>query len=156
MIAGITHENDRAAGRVRGFLRELARHGIERGAVQVIESAYRVGAGAAAMKRLLETETPPTAIFCGSDILAAGAVKHCVDQRIDIPRSVSILGFDNHEIAELTTPELTTLEVPAREMGRLAGDYVLASPAQRPHLHQRELSIRLVVRGSTGPAASSD
>ena len=155
MIAGITHDNDRAAGRVTGFLRELAKHGIEPGDVQVIEGAYRVGTGAAAMKRLLDGDVPPTAVFCGSDILAAGAVKHCLDAGIDVPRTVSVLGFDNHEIAELTTPELTTLEVPAREMGRLAGDYVLASTTQRRHLQQRELAIRLVVRGSTGPAASS-
>jgi Periplasmic binding protein-like domain len=59
------------------------------------------------------------------------------------------------EIAELTTPELTTLEVPARDMGRLAADYVLASPLQRNHLKERELPIRLVVRESTGPAPAT-
>src|SRR5271163_1126899 len=67
-------------------------------------------------------------------------------------RDVSIVGFDNLEIAELTTPELTTLEVPARDMGRLAADYVLASPVQRKHLKERELPIRLVIRESSGPA----
>lgn len=61
------------------------------------------------------------------------------------------MGFDNLEIAELTSPELTTLEVPARDMGRLAADYILASPLQRRHLRQRELAIRLITRSSTGP-----
>ena len=94
----------------------------------------------------------PTAIFCGSDILAAGAIKYCGEVGISVPQDVSIIGFDNLEIAELTTPELTTLEVPARDMGRLAADYVLASPLQRKHLKDHELPIRLVVRGSSGPA----
>ena len=71
---------------------------------------------------------------------------------ISVGRDVSIVGFDNLEIAELTTPEPTTLEAPARDMGRLAADYVLASPSQRNHLTERELPIRLVVRDSTGPA----
>jgi len=49
----------------------------------------------------------------------------------------------------LTSPELTTLEVPSRDMGRIAADYILASPSQRLHLKGRELAIRLIVRGST-------
>jgi LacI family transcriptional regulator len=152
MIAGITHDNDRAAGRVAGFLDELARHGIARASVPVVEGVYNIGAGAAAMKTLLAGALRPSAVFCGSDILAAGAVKHCAEAGVKVPDAVSILGFDNLEIAELTAPELTTLEVPAREMGRLAADHLMLSPMQRRHSHQRELAIRLVVRGSTGIA----
>ena len=58
---------------------------------------------------------------------------------------------NNLKIAELTTPELTTLEAPAHDLGRLAAEYILASPPQKAHLRQRELAIRLVVRGGTGP-----
>jgi LacI family transcriptional regulator len=152
MIAGITHDNDRAAGRVIGFLDELARHGIARESVQVVEGVYNISAGTAAMKTLLSAAERPTAVFCGSDILAAGAVKYCAEVGLKVPDAVSILGFDNLEIAELTSPELTTLEVPAREMGRLAADHVMLSTMQRRHIHQRELAIRLVVRGSTGTA----
>ena len=104
------------------------------------------------MAALMDLPERPTAVFCGSDILAAGAIKYCAEVGIFVPRDVSIVGFDNLEIAELTTPELTTLDVPARDMGRLAADYVLASPVQRKHLKERELPIRLVVRESSGPA----
>jgi LacI family transcriptional regulator len=152
MIAGITHDNDRAAGRVAGFLDELERHGIARDSVAVVEGVYNVSAGAAAMKALLAGAVRPTAIFCGSDILAAGAVKHCTEVGVKVPDEVSILGFDNLEISELTSPELSTLEVPAREMGRLAADHVMLSAMQRRHSHQRELAIGLIVRGSTGTA----
>ncbi len=154
MIAGITHDNDRAAGRVAGFLGELARNGIARAAVPVEEGVYTIGAGAAAMRRLLLLSVRPTAVFCGSDILAAGAVKYCAEAGVAVPGAVSVIGFDNLEIAELASPELTTLEVPAREMGRLAADYVLLTPMQRRYFQQRELAIKLVVRGSAGMAPS--
>ena len=97
----------------------------------------------------------PTGVFCGSDIIAAGTVKFCAREGIKVPGEVSVMGFDNLEISELTSPELTTLEVPAREMGRLAADYLTASDAQRQHMQHRELPVRLVVRGSTGQAPAS-
>ncbi|WP_192385379.1 LacI family DNA-binding transcriptional regulator [Mesorhizobium silamurunense] len=151
MIAGITRDNDRAAGRRDGFLNELERSGIDHTRVPVVEGAYRLDDGRRCMLRLMEEDRRPTAVFCGSDILAAGAIKHCHAARIAVPGEVSIVGFDNLEIAELTSPELTTLEVPARDMGRIAADYILASPSQRLHLRQRELAIRLIVRESTAP-----
>lgn len=152
MIAGITQDNDRAEGRLAGFRDEVARSGLDPAAVPVIEAAYAFGNGRSGMRTLMTAAEPPTAVFCGSDILAAGAIKYCQEERIAVPGDVSILGFDNLEIAELTVPELSTLEVPARDMGRHAADYILASPLQRRHLRQRELPIRLIVRGSTGPA----
>jgi LacI family transcriptional regulator len=153
MIAGITQDNDRAKGRVEGFLNELGKAGLDLRQVPVLEGAYKVGEGRACMEKLMSARPRPTAVFCGSDILAAGAIKYCHDAEIAIPGDVSIIGFDNLEIAELTTPELTTLEVPSTDMGRLAADFVLASPLQRRHLRQRELAIRLITRNSTGPVS---
>lgn len=151
MIAGITENNDRAAARRDGFLTEVER---QLGAKpMVVESAYKIEGGRAAMRRLMTKETPPTAVFCGSDIIAAGAIKYCHENGIAVPKTVSILGFDNLEIAELTTPDLTTVEVPAREMGTMAADYLLATSSQRQHMRQRELPLRLVVRASTEPVA---
>lgn len=151
MIAGITDNNDRAAARRDGFLAELMKQGFDLRDVPVLESAYKIEGGRVAMRRLMTEDTKPTAVFCGSDIIAAGAIKYCHEQKISVPEAVSVLGFDNLEIAELTTPDLTTVEVPAREMGTIAGDYLLATPAQRQHMRHRELPLRLVVRGSTAP-----
>ncbi|MEI2302376.1 LacI family DNA-binding transcriptional regulator [Ensifer sp. MJa1] len=153
MIAGITENNDRAATRRDGFVAELEKHGIPKSEIAVLESAYKIEAGRNAMKRLMERPDRPTAVFCGSDIIAAGVIKYCHENQIGVPNDISILGFDNLEIAELTTPDLTTVEVPAREMGTLAGDYLLATNAQRQHMRQRELPLRLIVRASTAPTA---
>jgi len=152
MIAGITQDNDRAKDRVTGFLAELAAQGLDPAAMPLREAPYSVVAGAAAMRDILAQGGRPTAVFCASDTLAAGAIKHCTAAGIDVPGAISVLGFDNLEIAELTTPELTTFEVPARDMGRLAADYITASPTQRLHMRGTELPIRLAVRGSTGAA----
>ncbi len=151
MLGGITDNNDRAVSRRDGFIAEMREAGVD--ALSVIESAYRVEGGRAGMRQLMEADKPPTAVFCGSDIVAAGALKYCREQRLSVPGAVSILGFDNLEIGELTTPELTTVDVPAREMGTLAADYLLATPALRQHMRIRELSLRLVVRGSTAAAS---
>jgi LacI family transcriptional regulator len=153
MIAGVTLDNDRAQGRVDGFRRGLANFGVDVSGLPVIEAPYKIDSGYAAMKMLMENNPTLTAIFCGSDILAAGATKFCSHSGIKVPDDVSILGFDNLEVVELTTPELSTLEVPALEMGRLAADYILAHPVQRKHIRQRDLPVRLIIRGSTGPVA---
>lgn len=151
MIAGITRHNDRARDRVTGFLAELISRGIPASEVSVLEAPYSVSAGIGAMRALLEHSKQPTAVFCASDILAAGAIKHCTAAQIAVPGEISILGFDDLEIARLTTPELTTFEVPAADMGRLAADVLFASATQKLHLENRELEVRMAVRGSTAP-----
>lgn len=151
MIAGITRHNDRARERVTGFLTELVAHGIPATEVRVHEVPYSVLAGIGAMRAVLDTPDWPTAVFCASDILAAGAIKHCTAMQIDVPGTISILGFDDLEVARLTTPELTTFEVPAADMGRLAADVIVASPTQKLHFQNTELHVRMAVRGSTGP-----
>ncbi len=155
MLAGITDNNDRATARVKGFTETLAGLGVARAAISVIELPYRIEEGRAGMQTLFETVPHVTAVFCGSDILAAGALKYCNAAGIAVPGDVSVLGFDNHELAGLTTPELSTLEVPAKEMGRLAADFIVAEPGQRIHLRQPQPEVRLVIRGSTGPSRAA-
>jgi LacI family transcriptional regulator len=152
MIAGVTEDNDRARDRRDGFLQALSELGLPRKSIPVVEAPYSLEAGFAAMRALMRRPKPPTAVFCGSDTLAAGAVKYCNQHEIKVPGDVSILGFDNLEIAELTVPELSTVEVPAEEMGILTAEYVLAPPKQREFMRHRELKTRLIVRNSTGPA----
>ncbi|MCG5479994.1 substrate-binding domain-containing protein [Sinorhizobium alkalisoli] len=151
MIAGITENNDRASARRDGFLGELKRQGLANDNITVTESAYKIEGGRDSMRKLMTGPNPPSAVFCGSDIIAAGAIKYCHAEGIRVPEDVSVFGFDNLEIAELTHPELTTIEVPARDMGTIAAEYLLATPLQRQHMRQRELSLKLVVRASTAP-----
>lgn len=152
MIAGVTKDNDRARDRRDGFVDALLTLGVPPNQINTVEARYDVDSGKLAMQSLFQSTVHPTAVFCGSDILAAGALKLCQSRGIRVPEDISIVGFDNLEIAKLTTPDLTTLEVPAREMGSLAGEYALANERERALLRERELDIRLIVRNSSGTA----
>ncbi|MGN6306004.1 MAG: LacI family DNA-binding transcriptional regulator, partial [Mesorhizobium sp.] len=153
MVAGVTRGNDRATQRRDGFLAALDEAGIARRDIVVIEAPYRIENGRAAMQSLMQTHPRPTAVFCGSDILAVGAIKYCDGAGIAVPGEVSVVGFDNLEVAELVTPELTTVDVPAREMGEAAASALLRLGGGKETFIVTELPTRLIVRGSTGPVA---
>lgn len=152
MIAGVTAGNDRARQRRDGFLTALEQDGIDPREVVVIEAAYNIELGRSAMQSLMQTMPRPTAVFCGSDILAAGAIRHCQMAKIAVPDEVSVMGFDNLEVAELVKPELTTLNVPLKAMGEAAAETLMALSQNREHERVVDLPLRLVVRQSTGPA----
>ena len=155
MIAGVTKSNDRAAERVRGFLHAADQVGIGREGIEVIEAPYRMNSGEAGLRLILERHPDVTAVFCGSDILAVGAMKECRQRGLRIPEDLSIIGFDNLELAEYLWPPLTTIAIPAEIMGDRAADYLLAGPKERP-LHARvELETQLIVRGTTAPPRRS-
>ena len=151
MIAGITRQNDRAADRVKGFTRAVALLGLGASSVEVIEAPYRMASGEAALRLILDKHPDVTAVFCGSDILAVGAMKECRRRGLALPGDFSVVGFDNLEIAEYLFPSLTTIAIPAEAMGERAADFLLAEPGDRP-LHARvELETQLIVRETSGP-----
>ncbi|WP_425419382.1 LacI family DNA-binding transcriptional regulator [Oricola indica] len=152
MIAGVTKGNDRARLRRDGFLEGLEASGLSAQDVFVIEAPYKIENGIHAMQSLMQTYPRPTAVFCGSDILAAGAVKYCNSHGIRIPDDVSIVGFDDLEIAELVDPSLTTVHVPAKQMGEHAARMLSKTPSEKSGHDVHELQTRLIVRASTGPA----
>ncbi len=154
VIAGITRDNDRASGRLEGFLAMAERRGIDRSSIVVVESPYEFSRGRAAVKIILNQNRNVTAIFCGSDVLAVGALRGCKDAGLSVPQDISMIGFDNLDIAEYITPGLTTIDVPARLMGEQAANYFLADQSSL-NIHSRvELETRLIVRDSTAPARS--
>jgi len=152
VIAGVTRDNDRASGRLEGFLAVAERRGIERSSIVVVESPYEFSRGRAAAKIILNQNKNVTAIFCGSDVLAVGALRGCKDAGLSVPQDISMIGFDNLDVAEYLTPGLTTVDVPARLMGEEAANYFLADQNSLD-IHSRvELETRLIVRESTAPA----
>lgn len=94
----------------------------------------------------------PDAIFCGNDQIARGVVDALRERGLDVPRDVSVIGFDNWEIvAAATRPPLTTVDMNLKELGREAGRLVLAlaeGKAVEPGV--RKLPCQLVVRESCG------
>jgi LacI family transcriptional regulator len=109
--------------------------------------------GYAATRRLLELPDPPTAVFAFNDLLAVGALRAAHDLGISVPDELSIVGFDDLDIASLVTPQLTTVRQPLAEMGRLAATLLLdmlgGGTVQPLHF---ELTTTLVERQSTATA----
>jgi len=159
VIAGITQDNDRSAERVAGFTRALARRGIALAPERVIERPYTVPEARQAMAALLRLPEPPTAVMCGNDILAYGALQECLWRDLRVPEQISITGFDNIEMAAHCRPGITTLHVPAFELGETAARILLdaqadagsAAPAAVRAPQHVFMELELIVRGTTAP-----
>ena len=151
MIAGISQGNDRARERIVGVGEALARAGLRFAPARLLERPYSVSAGRDALRQLMTLTPPPTALVCGNDILALGALLEAAALNLRVPDELSVTGFDDLDIAREIPPGLTTVHAPLEEMGRRTAAYLLdgAPLGDRP-LHI-ELPADLVVRGSTGP-----
>ena len=101
------------------------------------------------MREVLRGATRPTAVVCGNDVQAIGALAECHAQGIAVPREISVTGFDDLEMAAVVTPALTTVHFPTAELGTYAAQHLLARLAGKPFAARTELPVSLVVRAST-------
>src|SRR6266536_579665 len=113
-------------------------------------SLFGVEGGQAAALRLFDRGV--TAIACGSDLMALGAIRAARTRGLSVPGDVSVVGYDDSPLIAFTDPPLTTLRQPVREMSvaavRALVDEIHGDPA--PHSEDM-FRPELVVRGSTGP-----
>ncbi|HZR38648.1 MAG TPA: LacI family DNA-binding transcriptional regulator [Ktedonobacteraceae bacterium] len=126
----------------------LLQHGLEPG--PVCEAKYSFRSGYEAMRQVLETQRPFTAVMVGSDTMALGAMRAVREGGLRIPDDVSVISFDNAELAAFTEPPLTTIDFDFGQQDAMAVKYLielLNDPDMK--LHQRVLLPNLVVRGST-------
>lgn len=149
MIAGVTRDNDRARDRVAGLRDALRTHGLALAPARVVEQPYSVAAGREGMRMLASRGALPSAVICGSDVLAFGAVAECTAMGLRVPDDISIVGFDDLEFAAHLNPPLTTMQVPAAEMGQRAANYLLARLHGETPADCAEVEARLIVRGTT-------
>ena len=102
--------------------------------------------------QLLRGNSPPTALVCATDVIAVGAIRAAHELGVKVPEDVSIVGYDDIDLASYVDPPLTTLRNPMRELGEVALDLLLDGRASETGPISRRLTGALVVRGSTGPA----
>jgi LacI family transcriptional regulator len=151
MIAGIRRHNDRATDRVLGVSEALRAAGLSLPEEWILECRYDYNEAGQALRRLLARSPRPTAIVCGNDVLAIGALLEAQAAGVRVPAELSIVGFDDLELARHLRPSLTTMRVPTEEMWCRAADYLLAVLASSPAIDNFEIEVGLVVRESTGP-----
>ncbi|PHR23244.1 MAG: LacI family transcriptional regulator [Hoeflea sp.] len=151
MIAGISQMNDRAADRMEGVRATAERAGIARAQLPVIEAAYTFDDGARAFGELMALSPRPTAVMCGNDVLAVGAMQKARELGLGVPEDVSITGFDDIDLASVVAPKLTTIRVPHRRMGEAAAEMLIKLINKQPVERQIEIPTAIVERDTLGP-----
>ncbi len=148
-ISGPLHTTPGEA-RHQGFIKTLADGGVEDPEAYHLEGDFREEGGYQAMLRLLALPRPPTAVFSANNLQTIGALKALRDMGVRVPEEMSIIGFDDLDLASLLSPALTVIDRPTAEQGALAARLLLAGlhGARRRQPQRIVLNTRLVVRDS--------
>lgn len=142
--------------RFQGYREALEAEGLAWAEVAIVDRPENSEAeGAAAMRALLAAPSRPTAVLCITDRLALGALDALRQAGLAVPRDVSVVGFDDIPRAAQAGPPLTTIRQAHHEKGLLAGRALVGRLRGEAVVERTDLPVRLVVRGSTGPARRS-
>ena len=134
----------------KGFRLALALHDYAFSPEQMAEAEFTVDEGQTAMRRILAHNPDLDAVICGDDYQAIGAMRALQEQGRRIPHDVAVIGHHNYEIAELTQPALTTIDLGTSLMGRLAGQRLLNMlDGQDQDIWSILAPVTLIERGST-------
>jgi LacI family transcriptional regulator len=138
--------------RVFGYRDALSEAGIPFDENLVLLGDYHPESGQELSSLLLKRPDPPTALFMCNDLMAIGALRAAIQLGIRVPEDLSIVGFDDIELASYTNPALTTIAQPKAEVGSRAAQLLIEQISDRSRPCQRiVLPVRLVVRESSGP-----
>jgi LacI family transcriptional regulator, galactose operon repressor len=137
--------------RRRGFREALAQRGVKLRPSYDREGNYTFDSGIAEARELLSLKPRPTAIFAGNDEMAAGIFKVAHELGLEIPRQLSVVGFDDSATALRLWPVLTSVRLPVRDMGKLATDKLFGRHAKKrpPENEITEVIPKLIIREST-------
>ena len=139
--------------RYEGFAEELAAHNVPLEDQYRKFADFREAGGYQAMLQLLALPERPTAVFCANNVMTIGALKALHSMRVTVPRDMSVIGFDDLDLATLLSPPLTVIDRPMADQGVLAARLLLTRLADRStEAPQRVvLPTRLVERASCSP-----
>lgn len=112
-------DTDSARAKRAGFVQAMARHGLPCTDAHVLEVEKTLDGGLAAAKTLLEGALPFTAVVCGEDVAAAGALKGFLRAGLRVPQDVAVIGYNNSEYARTCEPQLTTVDNKPETVGML-------------------------------------
>lgn len=139
-----------AALRSQCFRRAIAERGL--GPAQLLEGDFTEESGIAAAEVLLASGRIPTAVFAANDLTAAGLIETFARVGLQVPRDISVVGYDNIYIAGMRQIALTTVDQPRVAMGRLSLELLMERLEGRTDRVTRLLAPRLVVRSTTAAA----
>ncbi|HYL40282.1 MAG TPA: LacI family DNA-binding transcriptional regulator [Candidatus Binatus sp.] len=143
--------------RLNGYRSALAGAGLDLPAERVLPGRASIDGGESAFQRAWAAGLRPTAVLAMSDAMAIGMMRAAGHLGLSVPGDVSVVGFDDIDLAALVDPALTTVHQPIRRKGVEAVRLLLAEIAPTPRRRPEHLRLetRLVVRASTGPVPSA-
>ena len=149
-------DDDESGARTAGYRKALEEGGLSRDATLEISADATEDGGYDAARRLLALETLPTALFAVTDAMAVGALGALREAGIAVPGDVAVAGFGDRPIARYVMPTLSSVRVPAFELGRLAIDRMLRAIARGGRSESHDvLECSIVPRDSCGVHESS-
>jgi LacI family transcriptional regulator len=155
MIAVAQASNERAAARIDGVRQTLAQAGLELSPENLFIGEFSFADGARGLRQIWAQPDPPSAIICGSDLLAAGAVLEAQRMGIRIPEQLSITGFDDIDLAAALFPALTTIHTPRRQVTVGVVEALLGVLERDEPIKAHCFETHLGVRDSTGPCRAT-
>lgn len=145
-------DNERQQERLAGFRRGVAEFGLDDDPALIDEVPMDLPSAGRHLHALFERRPDVEALFCASDVLAAGALFECQRLGLSVPDRLAIAGFDDIELAACVVPALTTVHLPHQAIGARAAEMLLdriaGTPIASPVV---DLGFRIVVRSSTAP-----
>lgn len=147
-ISGPLKKSD-ARLRLAGHKRALQEHGIALEENLIYEGNYLDTGGRDGMKFFMDQALSMTALVCANDEMASGAMTYAREHNLVLPRDLSVIGFDNVIFAQHIHPQLTTIENPVYDMGKMAANLVLKNVYQKKGLEiKHQFNPTLIVRNS--------
>ena len=142
-------ERNTGAGRLAGFMKAMEEAKISVPENWIVQGDFEPESGYRAMQQILGQHPRPTAIFCGGDIMAMGAICAAEEMGLRVPQDVSLIGYDNVRNARYFSPALTTIHQPKDSLGEAAFNMLLDRIVNKREISQSiEVHPRLVERRS--------
>lgn len=139
-----------ARDRLDGYRATLKEYGLKYARVAHASTAWSCDDGYSAMRQLLQDAERPTAVFASNDRIAIGALHAIHEAGLRCPEEISLIGVDDIEVSAHTTPPLTTIRQPLKEMARRGIDLLLALVReQTPEMLNYVLEPSMTLRAST-------
>jgi LacI family transcriptional regulator len=149
MVSSISDGNDRQRARISGYQTAIKRRRLL-GGDRIFAHPYSIEDGAAALREIHKACPQATAIVCTSDVHAFGVLSECRRLGLRVPEDVSVTGYDDADYAARLYPSLTTISVPADEMGVAAASALHRALTKNRKPVGVQLETRLIVRESSG------
>lgn len=147
IIVGETYQEG-ATSRLAGYRNALASADLPFEEDLVVEGNWLPSSGYEATQKLMKLNDPPTAIFCQNDRMAVGCYEALKELGLSIPEDVSVIGYDDDELARHLSPPLTSMNMPDRALGRWVIEHLFHGPANQSMHPLTKLECELVERES--------